>query len=90
MIAFKQLLSSDVIVTPLEVNKAFTFSGSQLTQSTVGIDRFLGTLSTASFFIVRRQIVMDLLQIHLPSFSTISTSAVVWMAQAHTVGAEPS
>jgi hypothetical protein len=50
MIAFKQLLSSDVIVTPLEVNKAFTFSGSQLTQSTVGIDRFLGTLSTASIF----------------------------------------
>jgi hypothetical protein len=50
MIAFKQLLSSDVIVTPLEVNKAFTFSGSQLTQSIVGIDRFLGTLSTESVF----------------------------------------
>ena len=43
MIAFKQLLSSDVIVTPLEVNKAFTFSGSQLTESIVGIDRFQGT-----------------------------------------------
>ena len=51
MIAFKQLLSSDVIVTPLEVNKAFTFSGSQLTGSTVGIDRFLGTKSTSSVFI---------------------------------------
>lgn len=50
MIAFKQLLSSDVIVTPLEVNKAFTFSGSQLTGSTVGIDRFLGSLSTSSLF----------------------------------------
>jgi hypothetical protein len=37
-------------VTPLEVNKAFTFSGSQLTQSIVGIDRFLGTLSTESVF----------------------------------------
>ena len=43
MIAFKQLLSSDVIVTPLEVNKAFAFSGSQLTESVVGIDRFQGT-----------------------------------------------
>jgi len=43
MIAFKQLLSSDVIVTPLEVNKAFTFSGSQLIEPTVGIDRFQGT-----------------------------------------------
>ena len=51
MIAFKQLLSSDVIVTPLEVNKSFAFSGSQLTGSTVGIDRFLGTKSTSSVFI---------------------------------------
>jgi hypothetical protein len=42
MIAFKQLLTSDVIVTPLEVNKAFTFSGSQFTSSIVGIDRFQG------------------------------------------------
>jgi len=50
MIAFKQLLSSDVIVTPLEVNKAFTFSGSQLISSSVGIDRFLGALSTSSLF----------------------------------------
>jgi hypothetical protein len=50
MIAFKQLLTSDVIVTPLEVNKSFAFSGSQLISSSVGIDRFLGSLSTASLF----------------------------------------
>jgi hypothetical protein len=42
MIAFKQLLTSDVIVTPLEVNKSFTFSGSQFTSPIVGIDRFQG------------------------------------------------
>jgi hypothetical protein len=42
MIVYKQLLTSDVIVTPFEVNKAFAFSGSGLTASTVGIDRFLG------------------------------------------------
>ena len=42
MIAFKQLLTSDVIVTPLEVNKSFTFSGSQFTSSSVEIDRFQG------------------------------------------------
>jgi hypothetical protein len=42
MLVYKQLLASDVIVTPLEVNKAFTFSGSALTGSDVGIDRFLG------------------------------------------------
>ncbi len=43
MAAFKQLLASDIIVTPFEVNKAFRFNGAaELTGSTVGIDRFLG------------------------------------------------
>lgn len=43
MTAFKQLLASDIIVTPFEVNKAFRFSGSAgLSDSNVGIDRFLG------------------------------------------------
>ncbi len=43
MAAFKQLLASDVIVTPFEVNKAFRFTGAaELTGSTAGIDRFLG------------------------------------------------
>jgi hypothetical protein len=43
MTAFKQLLASDIIDTPFEVNKAFRFVGAaELTGSTVGIDRFLG------------------------------------------------
>ena len=42
MSAFKQLNSQDIIVSPLEVNKNFTFSGSELTNDDVGIDRFLG------------------------------------------------
>jgi hypothetical protein len=43
MTAFKQLLASDIIVSPFEVNKAFRFTGSAaLTGSDVGIDRFLG------------------------------------------------
>jgi len=42
--AYKQFLSSDIIVTPFEVNKAFTFEGAAaLTSSVVGIDRYLGT-----------------------------------------------
>ena len=48
--AFKQFLASDIIVTPLTVNKSFTFNGaSSLTGSNVGIDRFLG-LNTSSLF----------------------------------------
>lgn len=48
--AYKQFLASDIIVTPLTVNKSFTFTGSDaLTGSNVGIDRFLG-LNTSSLF----------------------------------------
>lgn len=43
MSAYKQLLASDVIITPFEVNKSFTFEGAAaLTASNVSIDRFLG------------------------------------------------
>ena len=41
--AYKQFLSSDVIITPLEVNKFFSFEGdAALTSSVIGIDRYLG------------------------------------------------
>ena len=42
MSAYKQFLSSDVIVTPFEVNKGFTFSQSEFTNSDVQIDKFKG------------------------------------------------
>ena len=42
MSAFKQFFASDIIVTPFEVNKSFTFEGSNFTDSNVSIDRFLG------------------------------------------------
>ena len=42
MSVYKQLLAQDIIVTPFEVNKSFTFNGiAQITGS--GIDSFLGT-----------------------------------------------
>ena len=48
--AYKQFLASDIVVTPLELNKAFNFEGTAaLTASNVGIDRFLG-LCTSSLF----------------------------------------
>lgn len=43
MSAYKQFLSSDIIVTPFEVNKSFYFSGeSALNSTNVKIDRFIG------------------------------------------------
>lgn len=43
MAAFKQFNSQDIIVSPLEVNKSFTFAGdAELSASNVDINRFLG------------------------------------------------
>ena len=43
MSAYKQFLSSDIIVTPFEVNKSFYFDGeSALNSTNVKIDRFIG------------------------------------------------
>jgi len=51
MSVFKQFLASDIIVSPLEVNKSFTFTGAdQLTGSSVSIDRFLGTNLSGTLF----------------------------------------
>ena len=48
--AYKQFLASDIVVTPFEVNKAFSFEGAAaMTASDVGIDRFLGTNITGAF-----------------------------------------
>jgi hypothetical protein len=48
---FKQFLASDIIVSPLEVNKAFTFTGAaELTGSNISIDRFLGTNLSGTLF----------------------------------------
>ena len=42
MSTYKKLTSKDVIITPFEVNKSFSFSGSAITASDVGIDSFIG------------------------------------------------
>jgi len=41
--AFKQFLAADITVVPFEVNKAFSYTGSEFDASDVSIDRFLGT-----------------------------------------------
>ncbi len=43
MSAYKQFLSSDIIITPFETNKSFSFTGqSELNATNVKIDRFIG------------------------------------------------
>lgn len=43
MSAYKQFLSSDIIITPFEVNKSFSFTGqSELNADNVKIDRLIG------------------------------------------------
>jgi len=50
MSVFKSFITSDVIVSPFEVNKSFTFRGNELTASNVEIDRYLGKNVTASLW----------------------------------------
>lgn len=48
--AYKSLTVQDIIISPFEVNKSFTFQGaSSLTGSSVLIDRYLGKNLTSSF-----------------------------------------
>jgi len=51
MSVFKSFITSDVIVSPFEVNKSFTFKGNELTGSNVGIDRYIGRNVTSSLWI---------------------------------------
>mgnify|MGYP001320901297 CR=1 FL=1 len=48
MSAFKQLTTRDVTIAPFKANKGFTFSGSAITASNVGIDIFQGENPTGS------------------------------------------
>ena len=50
MSAYKQFLASDIIITPFEVSKGFSYKGNELTGSDVGIDRYLGTNITGTIF----------------------------------------
>jgi hypothetical protein len=52
MSVFKPFLTSDVILSPFEVNKSFTFKGdSELTSSNVEIDRYIGQNITSSLWV---------------------------------------
>lgn len=50
MSVFKSFITSDVIVSPFEVNKSFTFRGNELTASNVEIDRYIGQNVTSSLW----------------------------------------
>ena len=51
MSVYKPFITSDVVVSPFEVNKSFTFKGaSALTASNVSIDRYIGQNITSSIF----------------------------------------
>ena len=51
MSILKPFLTSDIVVSPFEVNKSFTFKGNELTSSNVNIDRYTGRNVTSSLWI---------------------------------------
>jgi len=51
MSAFKQFTTKDVAITPFDAIKGFSFSGNEITGSTVGIEVYQGIKPTSSVFI---------------------------------------
>tara|TARA_R110002049_G_scaffold563_7_gene3240 strand:+ start:3143 stop:4153 length:1011 start_codon:yes stop_codon:yes gene_type:complete len=51
MSTFKPFLTSDILVTPFEVNKSFSFKGNELTSSNVGIERYIGQNIPTTIFV---------------------------------------
>lgn len=51
MSVFKPFLTSDVILSPFEVNKTFSFADTSFTDSNVSIDRYIGTNITSSLWV---------------------------------------
>lgn len=51
MSVFKSFITSDVIVSPFEVNKSFTFKGNEFTSSNVEIDRYIGLNNTSPLWV---------------------------------------
>ena len=52
MSVYKPFTTSDVVISPFEVNKSFTFNGaSSLTASNVSIDRYIGQNITSSLWV---------------------------------------
>jgi len=51
MSAFKQFTTKDVVITPFDVNKGFSFTGTAMTASDVGIEVYAGQKPTSSVFI---------------------------------------
>ena len=52
MSVYKPFITSDVVVSPFEVNKSFTFKGeSEFTSSNVSIDRYIGQNIPTSIFV---------------------------------------
>ena len=51
MSAFKQFTTKDVVITPFDANKRFSFTGTAITASDVGIEVYKGFKPTSSLFI---------------------------------------
>lgn len=51
MSAYKQFTTKDIVLTPFNVNATFSFAGSQITQSDVGIEFYAGVNPSSNIFV---------------------------------------
>lgn len=51
MSAYKQFTTKDVVITPFDASKRFSFNGNEITGSTVGIEVYQGIKPTSNIFV---------------------------------------
>ena len=88
MSVYKPFTTSDIIITPFEVNKSFSFKGNELTGSNVGIERYIGqnitdsiwmpnSNSTGQSILLNKQLVYDSIkQLYYTNFLSSSSGSL--------------
>ena len=103
MAAFKQFNSQDIIVSPLEVNKAFTFKGNaELSASNADVNRFLGRnlnftasnniatgFNSGSLILSQSSVYNSVKELYYSNYITSSTGDSVFTASTF-LGSDPS
>ena len=103
MAAFKQFNSQDIIVSPLEVNKSFTFKGNaELSGSNADVNRFLGRnlnftasnniatgFNSGSLILSQSSVYNSVKELYYSNYITSSTGDSVFTASTF-LGSDPS
>ena len=98
MSVYKPFTTADIIVTPFEVNKSFSFKGNELTGSNVGIEKYTGknikdlvwisgSNNTGQSYLENQQLVYDSIkQLYYTNFLSSSSGSLAATSSIRTDG----